>query len=497
MTFTSKASAINSAHFGQFFIGGAWVAPSYDKTLKIVSPVTEDVVFEVAEAMPTDVDKAVAAARAAFDDGPWPRMTPLERADYLKEFARILRTRAEDFATAWTESAGVVQGMAKSSPEYSIGAFDRSIEQASSFAWIEKHPTGNGPSSGMGLLVREPVGVVAAIAPWNAPLATMLTKIAPALMAGCTVVMKPAPQTPIEAYIVAECAEAAKLPPGVVNLFTAERDASDHLVRHTGIDKISFTGSLATGQHIAAVGGQRIARVTLELGGKSAAIILDDYDLEKAAKSLVGGICVLSGQNCAGLTRVIVSRDRHDELVAHMVTAAQAVTIGDPYDPDIKLGPLTMKSQLEKVEGYIATGIKEGATLATGGKRPAHITRGYYMEPTVFANVNNAMTIAQEEIFGPVLCVIPCDDEADAIRIANDSPFGLAGAVYTNDTNATYRIARQLRTGTVGQSAPSASFAIAFGGFKQSGLGREGGVEGLLAYLEPKTILLPKAPDGI
>ena len=499
MTFTSKASAIAPTHFGQFFIGGAWVAPSSNKTLKIVSPVTEEVVFEVAEAMPADVDKAVAAARAAFDTGPWPRLTPLERAAHLKEFARILRTRAEDFAVAWTESAGVVQGMAKSSPEYSIGAFDRSIEQASSFAWIEKHPTGNG----VGLLVREPVGVVAAIAPWNAPLATLLTKIAPALMAGCTVVMKPAPQTPIEAYIVAECAEAAKLPPGVINLLTAERDASDHLVRHTGIDKISFTGSLATGQHIAAVGGERIARVTLELGGKSAAIVLDDYDLEKAAKSLVGGICVLSGQNCAGLTRVIVSRARHDELVQHMVTAAQAVTIGDPYDPDIKLGPLTMKSQLEKVEGYIATGIKDGATLATGGKRPTHIKRGYYMEPTVFANVDNAMTIAQEEIFGPVLCVIPCDGkdevarEEDAIRIANDSPFGLAGAVYTNDTNATYRIARQLRTGTVGQSAPSASFAIAFGGFKQSGLGREGGVEGLLAYLEPKTILLPKEPDGI
>ncbi|MEQ8509103.1 MAG: aldehyde dehydrogenase [Rhodospirillaceae bacterium] len=499
MTFTSRATSIDPRHFGQFFIGGAWVSPSTDKTLDVVSPVTEEVVFRVAEARPADVDKAVAAARTAFDSGPWPRMPPLERAEYLKEFARILRTRAEDFAVAWTETTGVVRGMALSSPEYSIGAFDRSIDQASSFDWIEKHPTGNG----MGLLVREPVGVVAAIAPWNAPLATMLTKIAPALMAGCPVVMKPAPQTPIEAYIIAECAEAAKLPPGVVNLFTAEREASDHLVRHPDIDKISFTGSLATGQHIAAVGGERIARVTLELGGKSAAIVLDDYDLEKAAKSLVGGICVLSGQNCAGLTRVIVSRARHDELVQHMVAAAQAVTIGDPYDAEIKLGPLTMKSQLEKVEGYIATGVKEGATLATGGKRPAHIARGYYMEPTVFANVDNAMTIAQEEIFGPVLCVIPCDGEdesareAEAIRIANDSPFGLAGAVYTNDTNATYRIARQLRTGTVGQSAPSASFAIAFGGFKQSGLGREGGVEGLLAYLEPKTILLPKAPDGI
>jgi aldehyde dehydrogenase (NAD+) len=491
--FASQAGTIDATHFRKLYIGGAWVAPSTDQLLDVVSPVSEEVVFQVAEAVSADVDTAVAAARTAFDDGPWPHLTPLERAAYWEKFATVLRSRAKDFAVAWTESTGVTAGMARMSPEYSIGALDRSVAQASTFAFIEKHPTG----SGMGLLVREPVGVVATIAPWNAPLATMLTKIAPALLAGCTVVMKPAPQTPIEAYIIAECAAEAGLPPGVLNLITAERDASDHLVRHPGVDKVSFTGSLATGQRIATVCGERIARVTLELGGKSAAIILDDYDLEKAAASLVSGICVLSGQNCAGLTRVIVSRDRHDALVKHLVAAMQAVTIGNPYDPTVKLGPLTMKQQLEKVEGYIAKGLAEGATLATGGKRPAHIARGYYIEPTVFANVDNAMTIAQEEIFGPVLCVIPCDGEADAIRIANDSPFGLAGAVYTNDTNATYRIARQLRTGTVGQSAPSASFAIAFGGFKQSGLGREGGTEGLLPYLEAKTILLPKEPEGI
>lgn len=493
MTFTSRAHTLNSEHFDKFYIGGAWVAPSTERTLKVVSPVSEEVVFTVAEAVSADVDAAVAAAREAFDEGPWPRMTPLERAEILKTFAKVLRSRADDFAVAWTESTGVVVGMAKSSPEYSIGAIDRSIEQASTYPFIEEHPS----SGGTNLLVREPVGVAAMIAPWNAPLATMLTKMGPALISGCTVIMKPAPQTPIEAYIIAECAHEAGFPPGVINLFTAERDGSDHLVRHPGVDKVSFTGSLATGQHIASVCGERIGRVTLELGGKSAAIILDDYDLEAAAQSLIGGICVLSGQNCAGLTRVIVSKDRHNELVAHMVKAAEGVTMGDPYDPDIKLGPITMKSQLEKIEGYIKTGVAEGAKLATGGKRPADLDKGFYFEPTIFANVDNSMAIAQEEIFGPVICVIPCDDEDEAIGIANDSPFGLAGAVYTNDADAAYRVARQVRTGTMGQSAPSATFAIAFGGFKQSGLGREGGTEGLLPYLESKTVMLKGKPSAL
>lgn len=489
----SRAATLDATHFRHLFINGEWATPATDRVLDVISPATEEVVFQVAEAVEADVDRAVAAAREAFDTGPWPRLTPAERAETLIKFAKALRDRAEDFGIAWIESTGVIARMAKMSPEYAIGNVDRAVGQATSFDFIEKHPS----ASGAALLVREPVGVVAAIAPWNAPLATMLTKIAPALVAGCTVVMKPAPQTPIEAYIVAECAEEAGFPPGVINLLTAERDASDHLVRHPGVDKVSFTGSLATGRRIASVCGDRIGRVTLELGGKSAAIVLDDYDLEEAATSLAGGICVLSGQNCAALTRVIVSRDRHDELVKHLVKNMEAVTVGDPYDPDVKLGPLTMKQQLEKVEAYVAKGIEDGATLATGGKRPESCPTGFYFEPTVFANVDNSMTIAQEEIFGPVLCVIPCDDEEDAIRIANDSVYGLAGAVYTNDADAAYRIARQLRTGTVGQSAPSASFAVAFGGFKQSGLGREGGTEGLMAYLEPKTVLLKGEPQGL
>ncbi|GAB5486883.1 MAG: aldehyde dehydrogenase [Parasphingorhabdus sp.] len=489
---TSRAQTINRSNFNKFYIGGNWVSPSTDRLLDVVSPITEDTICQVAEADVEDIDNAVNAAHRAFESGPWPRMTPAERAKILERFAKILRSRSEDFATAWIETTGVITSMAEGSLEYSVTAVDRSIEQAGSFPFIEKHP----PESSGNLLVHEPVGVVAAIAPWNAPLASMMTKVGPALVAGCTVIMKPAPQTPIEAYLIAECADDAGFPDGVINLVVADRDASDHLVRHNLVDKVSFTGSVATGKRIASVCADRIARVTLELGGKSAAIVLDDYDLKTAAESLAGAITVLNGQNCAALTRIIISRDRHDEFVLHLVTAVDAIIVGNPYDPETKLGPITMKSQLEKIEGYIATGITEGATLAIGGKRPPHLKRGYYFEPTVFANVDNKMTIAQEEIFGPVLCVIPCDGEEDAIRIANDSPFGLAGAVYTNDNAKAFQVARQLRTGTVGQNGMKASFAISFGGFKQSGLGREGGLKGLLPYLEPKTVMLDGMPES-
>ncbi len=489
----SSATAIDSSNFGRFLIGGDWVEPSTNRVIEVVSPTTENVVFRVAEALEDDVDRAVAAAREAFDQGPWPRLSPAQRADYLRELARLLRTRKDQLATAWTEQVGVIFSMAQASPEYAISALDTYAEIASSFEFIEQRPT----VFGAGLLVREPVGVVATIAPWNAPLVTMLNKIAPALLAGCAVVMKPAPQTPIEAYLIAECAAAAGFPPGAVNLVVAKRDVSDYLVQRPEVDKVSFTGSLAAGKRIASVCGKRIARVTLELGGKSAAIILDDYDLAEAANSLVPGLCMLSGQNCAALTRVIVSRARHDELVDLLVKRLADVKIGDPYDSETQLGPLAMKRQLAQVEAYIAKGQAEGAELAFGGGRPGGLERGYFIQPTVFANVDNAMTIAQEEIFGPVICVIPCEDETDAIRIANDSPFGLAGAVYTGDVDRAYRVARKIRTGTVGQNGPLADFSIAFGGFKQSGLGREGGVEGLMPYLETKTLLLSQQPSEL
>jgi acyl-CoA reductase-like NAD-dependent aldehyde dehydrogenase len=323
----------------------------------------------------------------------------------------------------------------------------------------------------------------------------MINKIAPALLAGCTVIMKPAPETPIEAYIIAECAEAAGLPPGVLNLVPAHREASDYLVRNPGVDKVSFTGSTVAGRRIASVCGERIARCTLELGGKSAAIVLDDYDLQAAARTLAATIVMSSGQVCATLSRVIVSKARQPQLAEALRAELQRIRVGDPFDPASQMGPLAMRRQLDRVEGYIAKGVAEGAALMFGGDRPAHLQRGCYINPTLFTDVASNMVVAQEEIFGPVIALIGCKDEADAVRIANDSSYGLFGAVFTNDNDAAYRVARGVRTGALAHNAFKLDFFLPFGGFKQSGIGREGGVSGFLSYTESKTILLAGAPS--
>ncbi len=495
MTAVSKAASISQSNFKKFYIGGAWIDPSSYKVIDVISPNTEEVVFQVAEGAEVDVDKAVSAARDAFDSGPWPRLSAERRAENMRSLVACLRERASDLATAWIEQMGALSSQAGPVTSRAIGTLERYADMAAEFEFVGRRPTATGV--GAGYLVYEPVGVVAAITPWNVPLIAMINKVAPALAAGCTVIMKPAPETPIEAYIIAECAEAAGLPSGVLNLITADRDVSDYLVRKPEVDKVSFTGSVAAGERIASVCGERVGRVTLELGGKSAAIILDDYDLDSAAASLAPAVCGLSGQNCAALTRVIVSRVRHDDLVDLLVEKLQSIKVGQSYDSDTNMGPLAMKRQLERVESYIQKGKNEGAPLVFGGNRPSHLKKGYFIEPTLFANVDNSMDIAQHEIFGPVMCVIACDDVDDAIRIANESTFGLSGAVYTNDVDAAYRVARRMRTGTVGHNGPKTDFTIGFGGFKKSGLGREGGEAGLLSYLEAKTLVLNGEPSNL
>jgi acyl-CoA reductase-like NAD-dependent aldehyde dehydrogenase len=306
--------------------------------------------------------------------------------------------------------------------------------------------------------------------------------------------MKPSPETPLDAYILMECMEAVGLPPGVVNLVTTHRDVADYLVCRPGIDKVAFTGSTIAGRRIATVCADRMARVTLELGGKSAAIILDDIDIADVVNTLTPGMCRLNGQVCASLTRVVVSKKRHDEFVDAFSSSMQGIRVGNSRAGDTQLGPLAMKRQLDRVEGYIAKGREQGAKLATGGGRPTGLNRGYFV---LFANVDNSMTIAQEEIFGPVVSVIPYHDVKDAIRIANDSIYGLNGAVFTNDVEAAYDVARGVRTGTFAQNAFKIDFAVPFGGFKQSGIGREGGPEGLLPYVELKTVHLPRVPRNL
>jgi len=476
----------------KLYIDGQWVVPAGDSLIEVVSPDTEEVVARVAEASREDVERATKAARAAFDKGPWPRLTVAERIGYVRRLSENLQARVDDIALCWSLQIGVPYSLAKAFTPYLVNTIDPYIKIAEEMKFVEQRPV---DGAGVGLVAYEPVGVVAAIAPWNVPVNTMLHKIAPALIAGCTVIMKPSPETPLEAYIMAQCAHDAGFPDGVINMLCANRDVSDYLVQSERVDKVSFTGSVAAGKRIASVCADRVARVSLELGGKSAAIILDDYDLDEAAGELVSGIAGLSGQNCALLARAFVSRERHDELVAKMKSRAESLQVGHTFDENTVVGPLATKRQLARVEELIAAGKAEGATLVTGGERPAHLERGYFIEPTIFANVSNGMRIAREEIFGPVICVIPYDDIDHAIDMANDSDFGLAGAVFTRDIEKAYAVARRIRTGTVSQNGSRADFSLGFGGFKQSGLGREGGAVGLRSYLEAKTILLDAVPD--
>jgi betaine-aldehyde dehydrogenase len=333
------------------------------------------------------------------------------------------------------------------------------------------------------------VGVVAAIIPWNGPAGLAAYKCPPALLAGCTVILKASPEAPLAAYLLAEICDAVGIPPGVFNILTADREVSEGLVRNPGVDKIAFTGSTAAGRKIASICGERIARCTLELGGKSPAIVLDDYDVGAAAQVIASGVGFLTGQVCHSLTRVIVSRDRHDNMVDALSAAVHRMRIGDPFDPSVDVGPLASAAQRQRVEAYIEQGKAEGAVLATGGGRPPHLPKGFFFEPTIFGRVDNRSTIGREEIFGPVLSVIPAEDEQQAIDLANDSIYGLNASVFTNDVERFYAVARQVKSGTVGHNASRTDVTIAFGGVKQSGLGREGGAEGLRPYLESKTIV--------
>jgi aldehyde dehydrogenase (NAD+) len=480
-------------HADRFFIGGQWVAPSSDATISVIDSATEQPYFAVAEAQAADIDRAVSAARAAFDGGPWPWLTHAERAEYLRAIGAELRARSADIGEIWPRESGVLHAFAMYGGKGAQRTFNGFAALADTFPFEEPAK----PSVGQfGLIVREPVGVVGAIIPWNAPMDLISNKVAPALLAGCTVVLKSSPEAPGEGYLIAEAAEAVGLPPGVLNVVTADREVSELLVRDPRVDKITFTGSTAAGRRIASLCGDRIARCTLELGGKSAAVILDDIDIETAARTLSQAECFLSGQVCSSLTRIVVPRARHDELLDALAATFSQVRVGDPFGEQTQMGPLAAERQRDRVEGYIAKGVSDGATLATGGGRPRDLERGWYIEPTVFGNVDNHSVIAQEEIFGPVLSVIPAADEDDAVRVANDTVYGLNAAVFTNDVNRARQVAARLRSGTVGHNAFRTDFGVSFGGFKQSGIGREGLHEGLPPFLEVKFMVLEGRPDG-
>jgi acyl-CoA reductase-like NAD-dependent aldehyde dehydrogenase len=470
------------------YVGGEWAAASGTDVLDVVSPHSEDVIATVASAGRADVDAAVAAARGAFDGGPWPRLDPAERVAAVRRLAELYGARRKQMAELITAEMGAPASFSKVAqatlPLMLLNSF---ADIAAGYDWEERRP---GAFGGELLVRHEPVGVVAAIIPWNMPQFLITGKLAPALLAGCPIIIKPAPETPLDALLLAEIVDEAGLPPGLVSVLPGGADVGAMLVEHPGVDKIAFTGSSGVGRQIAASCGSALKRVSLELGGKSAAIVLDDADPAAVAAGVKVAGLMNGGQACVAQTRVLVPEARQAEYVDAVAAMVGDLVVGDPTDPATEIGPLVARRQQERVRGYIEDGERSGAQLVVGGTDlPKNVERGWYVRPTLFAGVDNGMRIAREEIFGPVLSVIPYRDAEDAVRLANDSAYGLSGSVWTNDADRGLDVARRIRTGSFGINQPySMDPAGPFGGVKDSGIGRELGREGLEGYLDTKAI---------
>lgn len=473
--------------YDRLFVGGEWVSSFGCRVVEVISPHTEQVVGCAPEATAEDVDAAVRAARGAFDNGDWPRMTPTQRAEYLTKLAGAYEPQVDEMAALVTEEMGCPVSYSKFGQALAgVLIINAGIKLAAGYPW-EEIRRGDMADT---IVRRAPVGVAALIVPWNMPQLGALTKMIPALLAGCTVVLKPAAETPVDALRLAEIIDGLGLPKGVVNVVTGGRQVGEHLIRHPGVDKVSFTGSSETGRRIASVCGEQLKRVCLELGGKSAAIVLDDADVAAMVQALRLVAFANNGQACIAQTRILVSRNNYDAVVDATASLAASLRVGDPTDPQTEIGPLVTRRQQQRVQNYIAIGQQEGARIVAGGNgMPNGLDTGWYVQPTVFADVDSRMRIAQEEIFGPVLTVIPYNDVDDAIRIANDSLYGLAGTVWTSDVDRGMDIARQIRAGSIGVNQYIPDFAAPLGGFKASGLGREGGPEGIAEYVELQSLL--------
>lgn len=479
--------------YKQLYIDGQWGAPHGADPLNVYSPYSEEYIGSVPRATETDVDAAVAAARKQFDapDG-WSSRTPEERRTVLGRFAEELDKRGEETA----RRVSLQNGMPISVANGFEAAFPAMLTRYYSDLSVDgtSEETRPGLGNARTRVVHEPVGVVAAIVPWNVPQAITFLKLAPALAAGCTVVLKPAEETVLDAFLLAEAALAAGMPPGVLNIVPAGRAVGAYLVEHPGIDKVSFTGSTVAGRSIAETCGRLLRPVTLELGGKSAAIVLDDADLAGSIESFFAATLLNNGQICWLGTRVLAPKAQYSKTVDIISDLVRSLRVGNPINSETQVGPLVSERQRQRVEGYIEKGRAEGATVTVGGSRPGHLDRGWFVNPTVFSDVSNSATIAQEEIFGPVLSVIPYDTTDDAVAIANDSAYGLGGSVWTSDPDRGEAVARRIRTGTVGINAYSNDPFVPFGGVKASGFGRELGPEGMRGFQVAKSIYLE--PDA-
>jgi aldehyde dehydrogenase (NAD+) len=476
------------------YVDGRWSAALAGRTRPVINPATEAPVAEVTEGSAADAERAVDAARMAFDEGPWGRASPRERAVVLRRFAEMLASRRDDAIDRVVTEVGtpikLAQGLQVAVPlDHLADMVERVL---ASYRFMTPIPPTFGAGIGQGVVIREPAGVVAAITPFNYPFFTCLSKVGPALAAGCTVVLKPAPATPLSALLLAEVADEAGLPAGVLNVITSgDPDVGRLLSSHPGVDVVSFTGSVPVGVAISAQAAPTIKKVVLELGGKNADIVLDDADLNKAVAHFAYGFTRNSGQGCGCMTRLIVPESRHDEAVRLLVAMVGDYVIGDPRDPATDLGPLISAAQRERVENYVQIGLDEGAVLAAGGGRPTGLSKGFYVNPAVFTGVTSAMRIAREEIFGPVASVIAVADDDEAVAVANDSDFGLSGAVWSGDPQRAFAVARRLRTGqvTVNGGGGGTNPHAPYGGYKLSGIGREFGEAGLEEYLETKAVL--------
>lgn len=488
-----KGSAANMGYEqDSLYVGGSWTTAG-GEPIEVRSPSSEERIGRAASASVEDVDLAVEAARASFDHGEWSHWDPRERAEKVRLLAKEYEAISDQLAATLCDEVGHPITYARGrSVAGGAGGYRYFADLAEDFAWEETRQGALGPL----VVRREPVGVVAAVAPWNSPYILVANKLAPALVAGCSIIVKTAPEAALCGYALAEAIDKVGFPPGVISVFTAGREESEHLVSHPGVDKVAFTGSVETGRRVLRAAAENITRVTLELGGKSAAIILDDADPAVVIPTLLPAAMSLSGQICVTHSRIVVHRSLYDSVIERLTEAIGGLVVGDPHDEATQVGPLVSARQRERVEGHIANARADGARLVLGGGRPAGFDTGHYVEPTIFVDVDPDSRLAQEEVFGPVLAVIPADDEEHAVAIANNSSYGLGGTVWTGDDRRGLEVARRVRTGTFGVNRWGPDVSTPFGGMKQSGLGRENGPEGLTSYVEFKSIAVPAPGEG-